>query len=117
MKKLYTYIMNKFKNSDAIVEVTKNHCADIIGDFENNNKPIELTDAEKKSTVDVEIHKEEIKEYVKYLKMMKTNLKKLYSSVYSKCTESVQAMLKVDAEHEKNQEILITDEFLVKAIP
>ena len=56
-EKIHTYIMNELKNGDTIVEITKNHSLDVIGDFENNNKPVELTDAEKKSTVDVEIHK------------------------------------------------------------
>ena len=74
---------------------------DVIGDFENKNKPIELADTEKKTTVDMEIHKEEIKKYVKDLKMIKINLKKLYSLVYGNCTKSVQTMLKADAEHEQ----------------
>ena len=98
-EKLHIYIMNELKNGDAIVEVVKNHSANVICYFENNNKPIELTDTEKKSTVDVEIYKEEIEEYAKDLKTMKTNLKKLYSLEYGNCTESVQTMLKADAEH------------------
>ena len=46
-EKLHTHIMNEYKNSDAIVEVSTNHSADITGDFENNNKSIELMDTEK----------------------------------------------------------------------
>ena len=44
-EKLHIYIMNKFNNGDAIVEVTKKHSADVIGNFEDKNKPIELTAA------------------------------------------------------------------------
>ena len=52
------------------------HAVDIISSFETNNKPVELSEAEKKSTIDVEIKKEEIKDYVKDLKLIKSNLKK-----------------------------------------
>ena len=51
--------------------------------------------------MDVGIHKEEIKEYVKDIKTMKINLKKLYSLVYINCTEIVQMMLKDNAEHKQ----------------
>ena len=54
----------------------KNYDVDIISSFETNNKPVELSEAKKKSTTDVEIKKEEIKDYVKDLKLIKSNLKK-----------------------------------------
>ena len=38
-EKLYTYIVNNFKNGDAIVEVTKNPSATIIEDFVDAHKP------------------------------------------------------------------------------
>ena len=65
-----------------------------------NNKPTELSDDSKTSTVEVDLHKEEIKEYVKEIKIIKSNLKKLYSVIYGNCTESVQTMLKADEEYE-----------------
>ena len=40
--------MNEFKNGDAVVEVTKDHTFDVIGNFERENKPSELTVEEKK---------------------------------------------------------------------
>ena len=92
--------MNEFKNGDAVVEVTKDHTFDVIGNFERENKPSELTVEEKRSAVDVEIHREEIKEYVKDLKTIKSNLKKIYSLIYGNCTNSVQTMSTVDGEHE-----------------
>ena len=75
-EKLGVYIMNDFKGGENVVEVTKNHAIDIISSFETNNKPIKLTAEEKKSTIDVEIKKEEIEEYVKDLKLIKSDLKK-----------------------------------------
>ena len=51
--------------------------------------------------MNVEIHNEEIKEDVKDLKILKSNLKKLYSLVYGNFTESVQTMLKADREYEE----------------
>ena len=92
--------MNEFKGGENVVEVTKNHTIDIISSFESNNKPVELTDEEKKSTIDVEIKKEEIKEYVKDLKLIKSNLNKIYNLVYGNCTDSVQTMLKTDDDYE-----------------
>lgn len=77
-EKLDTYIMNEFKNGDALFDVTIDHNFNVINFFEKHNKPVELTNNEKKSTVDVEIHKEEIKEYIKDLKTVKSNLKKIY---------------------------------------
>ena len=47
--------MNEFKGGKNVVEVTKNQTMDIISSFEKENKPVELTDEEKKSTIDVEI--------------------------------------------------------------
>ena len=46
------------------------------GLFEKENKPSGLTKDEKKNTMDVEIHRDEIKEYAKNLKTVKSNLKK-----------------------------------------
>ena len=75
-EKLKIFIMNEFKGGKNVVEVTQNPSIDIISFFENDNKPEELTEEEKKSTIDREIKKEEIKDYVKDLKLMKSNLKK-----------------------------------------
>ena len=60
--------MNEFKGGKNVVEVARNQAINIISSFQKNNKPVELTDEEKKSTIDVEIKKEENKEYVKDLK-------------------------------------------------
>ena len=92
--------MTEFKNGDAIFQITKEHDADVMQIFKDKNKPNGLTDKEKKDSVNVEIHKEEIKEYVKEIKIIKSNLKKLYSVIYGNCTESVQTMLKADEEYE-----------------
>ena len=93
--------MNELTSSEAVLEVTKNHDADVIAIYKRKHKPSELTAEEKKSTVDFEIHKEEIKDYVKELKILKSNLKKIYSLVYRNCTDSVQTMLKADEEYEE----------------
>ena len=65
-----------------------------------HQKPKELTDEEKSSHIETEIKKEEIKEFVKNLSIVKSNLKKIYSLVYGNCTEGVQIMLKVDSDYE-----------------
>ena len=101
LEKLAIYVVNELKNGDSIIEVTRNPNATIIEDFEKENKPTELSDEAKKSTVDVEIHKEEIKEYVKDIKQIKTNLKKVYGIVFGNCTESVQTMIRTDSEYEE----------------
>ena len=78
-EKFGTYIMTEFKNGEAVIEVTKNHDFDVISHFQMNNKPGELSTEEKKKAVDVEIHKEEIKAYVKELKILKPN-QKIYTA-------------------------------------
>ena len=103
-EKLGIYVMNELKNGDAIVEVTKTHDADIMADFAAYDKPKDL-DSSITSTVEIEIHKEEIKEYVKDLKQIKSNLKKIYSLIYGNCTESVQTMIKADSEYEVKSKV------------
>ena len=53
----------------------------------------------------MEIKKEEIKEYVKDLKLIKSNLKKIYNLVYENCTDSVRTMLKTDDEYEAKSKV------------
>ena len=105
LEKLAIYVINELKNGDSIIEITRNPNAKIIEDFQKENKPEELSDEDKKSTVDIEIHKEEIKEYVKDLKQIKTNLKKIYGIVFGNCTESVQTMTRTDSEYEQKSKI------------
>ena len=99
-EKLYIFIMNVFKNGDSVVEVTRNPSANIVEDFKTLHKPNKLTDEEKESHIETEIKKEEIKEFVKNLNTVKSNLKKIYSLVYGNCTEGVQTMLKADSDYE-----------------
>ena len=103
-EKLGIYVMNELRDGDAIVEATKNPAADIISDFEMNNKPQAVDSTA--SDVDKEIHKEEIKEYVKDRKLIKSNLKKVYSLMYGNCTESLQTMLRADSEFELKSKTL-----------
>lgn len=98
-EKVSIYVMTEFKNGENVVEVLKDHDTKVIDDFQKGNKPEELTEEEKKSTIDVEIKKEEIKEYVKDLELIKSNLKKLYTVIFGNCTDGVKTMLKADAEY------------------
>ena len=95
-----TYIIKNLNGGECIVEGIKNTKLDVIDAFKAQNKPNELSDAEKASSIEVEIKKEEIKEYVKKLNLTKSNLKKIYGVIYGNCTESVQAMIKTDADYE-----------------
>jgi len=98
--KLHVYIMSHFKNGDYIVEITRDPSAKIIEEYMTTHKPIELSEEAKKSTIEVEIKKEEIKEFVKNLNLAKANLKKVFSLVYENSTDGVKTMLKADAEYE-----------------
>ena len=60
-EKLGIYIMTDLKGGENIVEVTKQTNTDIIGDFETLYKPVELTDEEKKSSIETEIKKKRLK--------------------------------------------------------
>ena len=74
LEKIGIYIMAEFKGGEIVVEIMKNLNSDSIGKFEAAYKPIELTGEEKKSSIQTETKKEEIKEYVKDLKTIKSNL-------------------------------------------
>ena len=56
-------------------EVIKDPSIDAIQEFKTNKKLEEGTEDEKKSIIDMEIKKEEIKDYLKDLKKIKSNLK------------------------------------------
>ena len=56
LEKLGIYIVNELKVGDHIIEVTKNPKLKIIEGFMASNKPTELSDDLKKSTLDVEVH-------------------------------------------------------------
>ena len=96
-----TFIMNEFENGENMFKIIKDPTINIIKDFGINNKPDEVTEEEKKSTIDMEIKKEEVKDFVKDLNMIKLNLKNLYSLRYTNCTKGVQTMLKADDGYEK----------------
>ena len=93
--------MNELTSGEEVLEVTKVHDADVIDIYKRKYKPSELTAEDKKNTVDFEIHKENVKEYVEELKILKSNLKKIHSLVYGNCTDSVQTMLKADQEYKE----------------
>ena len=99
LEKLGIYIMTELKGGENIVEITKEPSSDIIGDFTAMYKPVELTNEEKESSIKVEIKKEEIKDYVRDLKTIKSNLKKVYTLVFGNCTDGVKTMLKADKEY------------------
>ena len=99
-EKLRSYIMREFKGGEYVVDILKDPSVDIADEYRKSSKPTDLTSAEKSSDVEVEIKKEEIKEYVKQLNTIKSNLKKIYSLIFGNCTEGVQAMLRGDKEYE-----------------
>ena len=113
-EKLKTYIMREFKNGEHVIDLIKNPEAKVTADYEKTYKPTDLTDDEKKSNVEVEIKKEEIKEYVKQLNNLKANLKKMFSLVYGNCTEGVLAMLKGDKEFDEKSKVFDAAWILVK---
>ena len=92
--------MTESKNGGTIFLVTKEHNEDLMEIFKTENKPRSLTNKEKLDSANMKMHKEEIKERVKELKIIKSNLKKLLSVIYGNCTENAQTMLKEDKEHE-----------------
>ena len=99
-EKLRIYVMNEFKNGEHIVEVTRDPSVDVLKSHNDKFKPKELTAKEKLSSIDVDIKREEVKDFVKDIKVIKTNLKKVYNLVYGNCTDSVQTMLKADSDYE-----------------
>ena len=88
--------MKQLKGGEHVIEILKDPNIDILSTYKIVNKPADLTAEEKKSDVEVEIKKEEIKEFVKQVTAVKSNQKKIYSLIFGNCTEGVQAMLKGD---------------------
>ena len=93
--------MKELKGGEYVIGITKDPDADVISIFQNAHKPKDLTSTEKKSDIEIEIKKEEVKEYVSKLTGLKSNLKSIHSLVFGNCTNGVQAMLKADSEYEE----------------
>ena len=68
--------MKQLKGGEHVIEILKNPNIDILSTYKIVNKPADLTAEEKKSDVEVEIKKEEIKEFVKQVTAVKSNQKK-----------------------------------------
>ena len=60
-KRLGIYIMIEFNHGENIIEVTKHPDTNVISDFPTDHQPHELTTEENKSSIGIEIKKEEIK--------------------------------------------------------
>ena len=104
LEKLETYIMNEMKQGEHLVDIAKDPKNDVVAFFESTYKPADINESSA-TTVEKEIQKETIKEYVKDLKLLKSNLKKAYSLMYGNCTEGVQAQIKADSEYEVKSKI------------
>ena len=97
---LRTYIMKEMRGGEYVVDITKDPNADMIDIYQKTYKPKDLTASEKNSDIEVEIKKEEVKEYVRQLTGLKSNLKSIHSLIFGNCTDGVQAMLKADKDYE-----------------
>ena len=62
--------------------------------FDNDNKPKNLTDEEKKSDVNTKIHQQRIKIYITRELGMKSNMNKIHCLVWEQCTYILQSMIK-----------------------
>ena len=76
-EKLETYLMKQLKGGEHVIEILKDLNIDILSTYKIINKPADLTAEEKKSDVEVEIKKEEIKEFVKQVTAVKSNQKNI----------------------------------------
>ena len=76
-----------------MVEIARDPDAQVLELFEDKQHPKDLTDEENKSDINKEIKREQVKHYVKQLKVVKSNLKKIYSIGYGHCSEGAQMMM------------------------
>jgi len=93
--------MKEYTNGEDVVMITKDLHVDLIEKLETENKPKNLTVEEKKSDVEVDITREEIKVYVRDLKLLKSNVKKMYSLVFGNCTDGVPTLHKAEELYEE----------------
>ena len=88
--------MKEMKYGENIVELARDPDAEVLESFEDRQQPKELTDKEKKSDTNKEIKRKQVKDYVKQLKVVKSNLKNIYSLVFGNCSEGVHTMMKAE---------------------
>ena len=93
---LGVYIMNEFKSGENNVDAKSRY----YHRFSNKNKSAELTDDEKTYLIDIDIKKEEVKNYIKYLKLIKLNLNEYIVWYYRNSTDSVKPILNANKDFE-----------------
>ena len=95
-EKLVTYINKELTYAMYVVYVVK-HMKDTKINFNNKNKPKDLTEEEAKSPMNKMIQDQELKQYVYKKQALKNNLNKSFSIIWGQCTSSVQSVLKGEA--------------------
>ena len=71
--------------------------------FDNKNKPEELTEEEVKSFMKKIIQYREVKQYVYKKQALKNNLSKIFAIVWGQCTSGVQSVLKGEENSEQEE--------------
>ena len=71
--------------------------------FDNKNKPEELTEEEVKSFMNKIIQYREVKQYFYKKQALKNNLSKIFAIVWGQCMSGVQSVLKGEANFEQEE--------------
>ena len=81
---------------EDVIMITTCLSADPVETYKKENKLVSLTKEEIKLDIDILIKTKEVKYYNKNLKVALSNMKKIHSIVYGKCTDGVQSLLNTE---------------------
>ena len=93
LEKLSGYAFSTYDDGELLAPFFTDQ-KDPLSSFNTTHKPVALTDDQKKSEIETEIHKEEIKMFVVRRKNLQGNMVKLYSTVWGQCSHALQARLR-----------------------
>ena len=98
-EKLAIHVLSEFRNGRDILPAIKK-MTDPRVTLRSRSGPKELTDEEKKSSIEVELQKQRIKPYIEREITARTNMDKLYGVIKGQCSESCIGIIENDKDHD-----------------
>ena len=96
MDKIANYVVTNYKDGGDIQPLFVD-LVDPTSDFQAKNKPVKPEsnqDEENPDEVDLEIYKEEVKQFVQRKMNLRRNMEKLYGLIWGQCSAGLQAYIK-----------------------
>jgi hypothetical protein len=102
-EKLVTYVLSEFTNAKDVLPVIKK-MSDPMIDFKRNNAPAELSEEDKKKSMEQAMQDHRVKLYVAREMKLQDNMDKLYGIITGQCSHSLISILENDVDFSEKDE-------------